>query len=85
MSNRFTGDNIRLLYDILKLSYQNKKPGILLLIDFEKAFDSVAWSFIKKSLIFFNFKNSIINWIETFYKNKKSTVIVNNSPTPFFP
>ena len=85
MSNRFTGDNIRLLYDILKLSYQNKKPGILLLIDFEKAFDSVAWSFIKKSLIFFNFKNSIINWIETFYKNIKSTVIVNNSPTPFFP
>ena len=36
-------------------------------------------------MIFFNFKNSIINWIETFYKNIKSTVIVNNSPTPFFP
>ena len=33
MANRFMGDNIRLLYDILKLSYQNKKPGILLLID----------------------------------------------------
>ena len=60
MSNRFTGDNIRLLYDILKLSLQNKKPGILLLIDFEKAFDSVAWSFIKKAFVFFNFKNSII-------------------------
>ena len=85
MSNRFTGDNIRLLYDILKLSYQNKKPGLLLLIDFEKAFDSVAWSFIKKSLIFFNFKTSILGWIETFYKNIKSSVIINNSPTPFFP
>ena len=85
MANRFTGENIRLLYDTLKLSLQKEKPGLLLLIDFEKAFDSVAWSFIKKSLIFFNFKSSIINWIETFYKNIKSTVIINNTPTTWFP
>ena len=25
-------------------------PGILMLIDFEKAFDSIAWSFIMKTL-----------------------------------
>ena len=58
---------------------------MLLLIDFEKAFDSVAWSFIKKSLIFYNFKSDIIAWIGTFYKGIKSSVIVNNTPTPWFP
>ena len=84
MANRSTADCLRLIYDILYTSLKLKKPGILLLIDFEKAFDSVAWSFIKKSLIYFNFKNDIIKWIETFYKNIKSTVIVNNTPTPWF-
>ena len=84
MSNRFTGDNIRLMYDTLKFSMEQRKTGLLLLIDFEKAFDSIAWSFIKKCLLFFNFKPDIISWIETFYRNIKSTVIVNNKPTPWF-
>ena len=85
MADRFSGDNIRLVYDILNFSREHKKPGILLLIDFEKAFDSLAWSFIKKSLIYFNFKNDVIKWIETFYNGIKSTVLVNNSPTSWFP
>ena len=59
MSNRFTGDNLRLVYDTLNFSNQLQKPGILLLIDFEKAFDSIAWSFIKKTLTFFKFKEDI--------------------------
>ena len=84
MSGRFTGDNVRLIYDVLHYSNSVKKKGLMLLIDFEKAFDSVAWSFIEKCLNFFNFKHNIIAWIETFYKNIKSTVIVNNEPTQWF-
>ena len=84
MSNRFTGDNLCLVYDTLNFSNQLQKPGILLLIDFEKAFDSIAWSFIKKTLNFFKFKEDIVRWIETFYNQIKSTVIVNNKPTPWF-
>ena len=57
----------------------------MLLIDFEKAFDSVAWSFIEKALVYFNFKTDIINWIRTFQTNIKSTVIVNGNPTNWFP
>ena len=57
MAVRFTGDNISLIYDTLNFSRVHKKRGLLLLIDFEKAFDSVAWSFIKKSLLFYNFKS----------------------------
>ena len=66
MSDRFTGDNIRLIYDTLNFSKVQKQRGLLLLIDFEKAFDSVAWSFIEKTLSFYNFKNDIICWIKTF-------------------
>ena len=85
MEDRFMGDNIRIIYDILSFGIEQKKTGLLLLIDFEKAFDSIAWSFIRKSFVYFNFKNDIIQWIETFYNNIKSTVIVNGNPTSWFP
>ena len=80
MSDRSTSDNIRLVYDVLEQARLQNKAGMLLLIDFEKAFDTVAWTFIFKSLKYFNLKNDIITWKETFYKDIKSTIIVNNSP-----
>ena len=84
MSGRFSGDNIRLIYDVLNYANTNNKKGLMMLIDFEKAFDTVAWSFIEKCLLFFNFKSNIVDWIKTFYKNIKSTIIVNNTPTKWF-
>jgi hypothetical protein len=35
---------------------KTKKPGIILVIDFEKAFDSLEWAFLEKSLKHFNFE-----------------------------
>ena len=46
MKGRYTGENIRLLYDVLLYTETEKIPGLLLMVDFEKAFDSVSWSFI---------------------------------------
>ena len=84
MSGRSTADNIRLIYDILQYSKLCKKPGILLLIDFEKAFDSLAWSFLYKSLDFFNFGSDIKKWIKLFITDIKSCVSVNGSISPWF-
>ena len=53
MANRFTGDNIRLVYDVLNYALVHKKRGLLILIDFEKAFDSISWSYLFKCLSFF--------------------------------
>jgi hypothetical protein len=38
---RYIGENCRLIYDILHFTGENDIPGILLLIDFEKEFDSI--------------------------------------------
>ena len=53
---------------------ENNIPGLLLLIDFEKAFDSLSWQFIHKALKFLNFGPSLIRWIDVFYKNITSAV-----------
>lgn len=66
--------------------YLNKQnlPGLLLCIDFEKAFDTIDWVFMMKVLRAFGFKKCICNRIETFYKNIKATVIVNGQPSNWF-
>jgi len=47
-------------------------------VDFEKAFDSIAWSFIKKSLDRFNFSLNVKRWVQTFYTNIKASVAANS-------
>ena len=42
----------------MQFADENDIPGVLLMIDFEKAFDSVSWDFIDKTLQLFNFGES---------------------------
>jgi hypothetical protein len=49
MANRYIGENTKLIYDIMHYTEEEDIPGLLLLIDFEKAFDTLSWNFIKKT------------------------------------
>lgn len=57
---RYIGDNIRLMYDLINYLKEEKIPGLLVSIDFEKAFDSIDWSFMEKTLKIFGFGKDII-------------------------
>ena len=41
-----------------------KRTGILLMLDFEKAFDSIEWNYMHKILKRFNFGPSFQNWVK---------------------
>ena len=82
--NRYIGDNIRLIYDLIKYLDENNLPGLLVNIDFEKAFDSLDWSFMSKVMKAFGFGQDICRWISTFYRNIKSAVIVNGQVSKWF-
>jgi len=47
---RFIGENIRLIDSIIQYAAEKNIPGLLLFIDFEKAFDSLEWPFIFDTL-----------------------------------
>ena len=55
LKGRFIGENIRLIDVLISHTVARNIPGLLMFLDFEKAFDSVEWSFIWKTLSSFNF------------------------------
>ena len=63
-----------------------KIPGILLFVDFEKAFDTIECSFtcIQNVLKRFNFGPVIRHWVSSLYSDVESTVINGGYTTNFF-
>ena len=84
IKGRFIGENIRLIYDLMNYTELHRIPGLLMLIDFEKAFDTISWKFMFETLDFFKFRPSIKNWIKTFYNGTKSCVLQKHSLLTIF-
>ena len=84
LKGRFIGENTRLIYDIMNFSENHNIPGLLVSIDFEKAFDSIAWSFINKTLEIFNFGHNIKKWIHILNSDITATVIQNGHLSEYF-
>ena len=77
IKERYIGQNIRLLLDVLDYTKTKQKPGILLFLDFEKAFDSLNWNFIDKCLQKFGFGENFCRWIKIIYTDPKAFVKIN--------
>ena len=76
VSGRYIGEAVRTTYDILDWAKENNRTGIILLIDFEKAYDSISFNYINKCLKFFNFGESIIKWVNILLNN--FTAVINH-------
>ena len=84
ISSRCISDNLRLMYDTLVYTEHENIPGMLMLIDFQKAFDCLSWDFIDNVLNFLNFGNDFKNWVKVFYTDIMSCVQVNGSYSEYF-
>ena len=69
IKGRYIGENARIIVDILDHCEENNSDGILLFLDFEKAFDSIEWNFLFKTLEKYHFKQNFIKWMKILYKN----------------
>ena len=84
LKGRFIGENIRLIDATINYTASKNIPGLLLFLDFEKAFDTLEWSFIQRALHHFNFGPTINNWIKMFYKGTESYILHNGWSSGFF-
>ena len=56
-------------------------PGILVSLDFRKAFDTLEWSCTQHSLKVYNFGEGLRRWVKVFYSEIESAAINNGFAT----
>ena len=77
---RFIAENNMLLHEIIEYTTINKNSmgGLLLFLDFEKAFDRLDHNFMLSVLDRMAFPTEFMNWIKLLYTSATSSVRINN-------
>ena len=84
LKQRFIGQNIRTIFDMLGYTKLMDKKGIIAFLDFEKAFDTIQWSVIYDALKQFNVGPNFIAWVHTIYNESEACVTNNGFSSKFF-
>ena len=69
VKGRLISENIRQMFDLIQYSWQQNLPGIVVSVDFEKAFDRVDYKALKRILVFFGFGEIFISWVSLLFSN----------------
>ena len=77
-------DAIRTIDDIMEYTKIQQPSGLMVAFDFEKAFDSLSWSFLFRALRSFNLGESFIRWVSVLYCNISSCVLNNGFSSQLF-
>ena len=77
ISGRFIGENTRMVYDTIAYCASHDRPGLLIVLDFSKAFDTIEWKFISEVLEIFKFGDTLIDMIKLCQYNSTSKVEQN--------
>lgn len=77
-------DGILIANEIVDWWKKTKRRGIILKLDFEKAYDSVNWSFLLAMMKNLGFGAKWLSWVQECISNIRVSVLVNGSPTSEF-
>ena len=84
LKGRSIAENICLIHNVISYTETKNIPGLLLFVDFEKAFDTIEWAFVEKTLQHFGFGSPLINLVNLFYRDIQSCVVNNGWSAGFF-
>ncbi|XP_058742235.1 uncharacterized protein LOC131614691 [Vicia villosa] len=77
-------DGVVLVNEILEWSKRFKKSCFLLKVDFEKAYDSVSWDYVRFVLKEMGFGDKWLRWMDESVFKSFMSILVNGSPTKDF-
>ena len=77
-------DSIIIASEVHHLLSSKRAKGVILKLDFEKAFDIVRWDFLLEVLEVMNFGAKWINWIHNILSSARIAVLVNGTPSEEF-
>ena len=74
---RYIGNNILDLYSLIEAAEENNEEAMIILLDIEKAFDTVNWDFLKSIFIRSGFPPYFIKWLDTLQNGKELHIFTN--------
>jgi hypothetical protein len=84
IKGRYIGENIRIINEVINKVNDDNEEGLIFFADYKKAFDSLDHNFMFKCLRYFNFGESLVQWIQLFYRDAKGSIINNGHMSDFF-
>lgn len=75
--NRCILDNIFLAFEAIEWTLENKQELCMLLLDFEKAYNRVNWTFLRQTMHRMGFRDTWINQVMSLNTNAAAAMIVN--------
>ena len=78
-------DAVLIANEIVDSTLIRKKCGLDCKLDIEKAYDSISWEFLYQAMGRMGFGNRWLSWIKWCISIASFSVLINGSPTGFFP
>ena len=84
LSGRGLLDSVLIANETVDFLRKETKKGVIVKLDYEKAYDLVEWGFLIYMMGRIGFNSKWINWIKICLKSTTISVLVNGSPTKEF-
>ncbi|MCI07449.1 LINE-1 reverse transcriptase like, partial [Trifolium medium] len=81
LKGRNLADGVVIVNEVVDMAKRAKKECLIFKVDFEKAYDSVSWSFLDYMLQRVGFGEKWRRWMKACVCNGKLAVLVNGCPT----
>lgn len=78
-------EGILIMHEVLHEINRKKMSGVLFKVDFEKAYDSVNWSFLYNILLKKGFSDKLNDWLFSIISSGKVNIRMNDCLCPYFP
>jgi len=79
VKGRYIHESVKVVLDMMHHLGNSNTKGIILLLDQEKAFDRVSWTYLKKIVEEFGFGPRFLVWLDILYSDSKATLKINNT------
>ena len=76
LSENNIGSVIINIINMIDFCNKKQKEALILLVDFQKAFDSITHNFIDSTLKIFGFGDSIRKWVRLFFNKREATILL---------
>lgn len=84
IKDRFILDGAVILHEVIHELHSKKMSGVILKIDFEKAYDSINWNFVEEVMIRKGFSETLRGWIMDTVKGGRVCININGQNGPYF-